>query len=144
MGNSRFNIVSSSPEETIAAGEQLARHLGPGSVVALRGGLGVGKTYFAKGIAQGLGVQEEVTSPTYTIISEYEGRLPFYHIDAYRLQGDSDFSNIGGEEVLYGTGVSVIEWSERLSAMIPEDAIVVEIELLEQGQRNIQIRSQKI
>ncbi|MDR2486213.1 MAG: tRNA (adenosine(37)-N6)-threonylcarbamoyltransferase complex ATPase subunit type 1 TsaE [Treponema sp.] len=140
MGISRFNTVSSSPEETIAAGERIAQMLQGGSVVALRGGLGAGKTYLTKGIARGLGVQEEITSPTYMIISEYQGRLPFYHIDAYRLQGDDDFSNLGGEELLYGTGVSVIEWSERLPHSIPKDAIIVEITILEQGRRRIQIK----
>jgi tRNA threonylcarbamoyladenosine biosynthesis protein TsaE len=83
-------LFSASPEETRAAGERLAPHLPKGAVVALRGGLGAGKTCFAKGIARGLGITEEITSPTYTIISEYEG--PFYHIDAYRLAGDDDFA----------------------------------------------------
>ncbi|MDR0561116.1 MAG: tRNA (adenosine(37)-N6)-threonylcarbamoyltransferase complex ATPase subunit type 1 TsaE [Spirochaetaceae bacterium] len=140
METSRFNIVAASPEETAGAGEKLAERLHAGSVVALRGGLGAGKTCFAKGVARGLGVQEEVTSPTYTIVSEYEGRLPLYHIDAYRLQGDADFSNIGGEELLFGAGVSIIEWSERLPQSIPEDAVVVEINLLEDGRRAIQIQ----
>lgn len=123
----------------MALGERIARFLHQGSIVALRGGLGAGKTYLTKGIARGLGVSEEVTSPTYTIISEYEGNLPFYHIDAYRLQGDDDFSALGGEEILYGAGVSVIEWSERIS--IPEYAIIVELEIRESNHRKILIRN---
>jgi tRNA threonylcarbamoyladenosine biosynthesis protein TsaE len=141
MENSPFNITTLSPEETMAAGEWLASRLHQGSVVALRGGLGVGKTYFTKGIARGLGIQEEVTSPTYTIIAEYQGVLPLYHIDAYRLEGDADFSSLGAEEMFYGTGVSVIEWSERIPHSIPEDALIVEITLLEHNRRLITLRN---
>ncbi|GHU88959.1 hypothetical protein FACS189476_07000 [Spirochaetia bacterium] len=122
-------VKTSSPEETVVLGERLAPHLRPGSVLALRGGLGAGKTCLTKGIARGLGITEEVTSPTYTIISEYGGRLPLYHIDAYRLTGDDDFANLGGEEILYGSGVAVIEWSERLPHSLPVDAITIDIEI---------------
>jgi tRNA threonylcarbamoyladenosine biosynthesis protein TsaE len=128
-------VKTSSPKETAALGERLAPYLHPGSVVALRGGLGAGKTCLTKGIARGLGIREEVTSATYTIISEYEGtlfpfgKIPFYHIDAYRLTGDDDFVNLGGEEMLYGSGIAVIEWSERLPHSLPGDAITVDIEI---------------
>jgi tRNA threonylcarbamoyladenosine biosynthesis protein TsaE len=92
----------------------------------------VGKTCLVKGIARFLGIREEVTSPTYTIISEYcAGPLPFYHIDAYRLAGDDDFEALGGEEYIYGEGISVIEWSERLKRSISRSAIVIEISLIE-------------
>ena len=106
----------------------------PGSVVALRGGLGAGKTALVKGIAVGLGITEPVTSPTYTIISEYtaclEGRsCPLYHIDAYRLNGDSDFESTGGAELLNGNGIAVIEWGERIPGSVPAGAITVEIEI---------------
>ena len=121
-------VLSSSPEETIALGEEIAGLLHEGSVVALRGGLGSGKTCLTKGIARGLGVAEEITSPTYTIISEYQGRIPLYHIDAYRLNGEDDFFALGGEELVYGNGISVIEWSELLPNAIPETAIGIEIE----------------
>jgi tRNA threonylcarbamoyladenosine biosynthesis protein TsaE len=127
-------FFSASPEETIALGERIARLLGPGSVVALRGGLGAGKTCLAKGIARGLGVEETVTSPTYTIVSEYRGSLPFYHIDAYRLAGDEDFESLGGRELLYGGGVAVIEWSERIPQSLPGNTIFIEISL-SAGQR---------
>jgi tRNA threonylcarbamoyladenosine biosynthesis protein TsaE len=139
----RFNILSSSQEETISAGEKIAAMLERGDIVALRGGLGVGKTYLTKGIAKGLGIDEEITSPTYTIISEYSGRLPLYHIDAYRLSGDDGFTNIGGEEILYGNGVSVIEWSEKLEDSIPETAVYVEIEVIGENQRNISVHYKK-
>ncbi|GHT97368.1 tRNA (adenosine(37)-N6)-threonylcarbamoyltransferase complex ATPase subunit type 1 TsaE [Spirochaetia bacterium] len=134
-----LTVHTASPEETIALGERIAPLLPPGSVIALRGGLGAGKTCFAKGIARGLGIREEVTSPTYTIISEYAGRLPLYHIDAYRLEGDDDFSALGGEEFLYGRGITLIEWSERLPRSIPANAITIELELLSDGGRMIHI-----
>jgi tRNA threonylcarbamoyladenosine biosynthesis protein TsaE len=129
-------IVSSSPEETIAAGEQLALLLSRGSVLALYGGLGVGKTCFVKGIAHGLGVPDEVTSPTYTIISEYAGTILLYHIDAYRLTGDDDFDNLGIDD-LFDQGVTVIEWSEHIPGSIPSDAMVVEITIIGQNRRKI-------
>jgi tRNA threonylcarbamoyladenosine biosynthesis protein TsaE len=132
-------IISSSPEETAALGERIARCLGCGSVVALRGGLGAGKTCLTKGIARGLGIDETITSPTYTIISEYRGRLPFYHIDAYRLEGDEDFENLGGEELLCGEGVSVIEWSERIPHSLPENTVFIDITISGGSRRIIHI-----
>jgi tRNA threonylcarbamoyladenosine biosynthesis protein TsaE len=113
----------------MALGERIARRLGRGSVVALRGGLGTGKTCLAKGIARGLGIHETLTSPTYTIVSEYRGGLPLYHIDAYRLAGDDDFENTGAAELLGGEGVALIEWSERIPRSIPSEAISIEIEI---------------
>ncbi|MDR1325037.1 MAG: tRNA (adenosine(37)-N6)-threonylcarbamoyltransferase complex ATPase subunit type 1 TsaE [Treponema sp.] len=135
-----FSVVSSSPEETIAAGERIAALLHTGSVVALRGGLGVGKTWLTKGIARGLGVTEEVTSPTYTIISEYEGCLPLYHIDAYRLRGNDDFAALGADDALYGNGVTVIEWSERIVESIPDNALTIEISILKDARRLIAVK----
>jgi tRNA threonylcarbamoyladenosine biosynthesis protein TsaE len=134
-------LISSSPEETMAIGAAIARGLKPGSVVALRGGLGAGKTCLAKGIARGLGIAEEVTSPSYTIVSEYftASHVPFYHIDAYRLNGDDDFEALGGGEYLNGQGIAVIEWSERIPGSIPRSAMVVEIGLLGDGRRSIGI-----
>jgi tRNA threonylcarbamoyladenosine biosynthesis protein TsaE len=99
----------------------------------------VGKTCFTKGIARGLGVAEELTSATYTIISEYPGKFPLYHIDAYRLQGDDDFNALGGEDFLYGPGVSVVEWSELIPQSIPPAAIIVEISIAQGEKRLIRI-----
>jgi tRNA threonylcarbamoyladenosine biosynthesis protein TsaE len=140
-------LISSSPEETLGLGERFGRLLPPGSVVALRGGLGAGKTWFTKGIARALGVSEEVTSPSYTILSEYEGRspsgpLPLYHFDAWRLRGDDDFAALGAEEYLYGEGVSVVEWSERVT--LPEGAISVEITILEGERRRIAVSAAEL
>ncbi|MDR0441941.1 MAG: tRNA (adenosine(37)-N6)-threonylcarbamoyltransferase complex ATPase subunit type 1 TsaE [Treponema sp.] len=120
---------SDSPEETFALGMRIAGFLKPGSVVALRGCLGSGKTCIAKGIAKGLGINETLTSPTYTIISEYQNDPALYHIDAYRLNNDEDFDNIGGRELISGGGISLIEWSERIQKSLPEDAITVSLEI---------------
>jgi len=118
-----------------------------GSVIALEGPIGAGKTCLTKGLAKGLGVAEEVTSPSYTIISEYEAfpygentaSINLYHIDAYRLGGNDDFFNIGGEEIVFGNGISVIEWSGRIGDSIPNDAFRVEIQILDDGKRKIVI-----
>ncbi|MDR1411068.1 MAG: tRNA (adenosine(37)-N6)-threonylcarbamoyltransferase complex ATPase subunit type 1 TsaE [Spirochaetaceae bacterium] len=136
-----IEIITRSPEQTEALGEKLAKYLKAGTVVALRGTLGTGKTCLAKGIARGLGVKETVTSPTYTIICEYEGTLPFYHIDAYRLSGDGEFEALGAGELLYGEGVTVIEWSERVPLSVPPEAWVIELSLLDEGGRKIRVRA---
>ena len=144
-------VVSSSPEETFALGKSISCVLGIGSVVALKGPLGAGKTCLTKGIACGLGVEEEVTSPSYTIVSEYDGtitdkdsperKIPirFYHIDAFRLGGNKDFGDIGGEEMIFGNGISVIEWSERIPAFIPDDALMVDINIREDEKRDVRL-----
>jgi tRNA threonylcarbamoyladenosine biosynthesis protein TsaE len=133
--------VSNSPEETFALGRRVSSFLGPGSVVALRGELGSGKTHLAKGIAGGLGVSENITSPTYTIISEYktENSSVLYHIDAYRLLNDEDFENIGGSEIIGGSGISVIEWSERIPSSLPGNAITIALEITGPSSRLIKI-----
>jgi tRNA threonylcarbamoyladenosine biosynthesis protein TsaE len=111
-------------------GERLGASVPGGTVLALRGGLGAGKTTFAKGFARGLGVDAEVTSPTYTIVSEYEGRLRFHHVDAYRLSGSEDFYSVGGEELLADEGgACLIEWSERIEGSLPPGAAVAEFRI---------------
>ena len=136
---SLIEIVSSSPEETASLGERIARRLRRGSVVALRGGLGSGKTCLAKGIARGLGITENITSPTYTIICEYPAPVPLYHIDAYRLACDEDFENTGALELLGGEGISLVEWSERIPRSLPPDALSVSIEITGPETRLIRI-----
>jgi tRNA threonylcarbamoyladenosine biosynthesis protein TsaE len=149
--NSRFNlpaaVITLSGEETFALGKRLAAMLGKGDVVALNGPLGAGKTCFAKGIAGGLGIEEELTSPSYAIISEYEclsggEKIPFYHIDAYRLEGNDDFSAIGGEDIVYGNGISVIEWGDRIPAFIPSGAYRLDFEIIEGDKRSVKIVKQ--
>jgi tRNA threonylcarbamoyladenosine biosynthesis protein TsaE len=143
---------SAEPEETEALGEKITRFLwkdrpGAGSVIALRGGLGAGKTCLVKGLARGLGIDETVTSPTYTIVSEYQANLngqalPLYHIDAYRLNDDEDFENTGAAEYLGSRGIAVIEWSERIPRSIPADAIKRDIEITGPQSRIIRIHDE--
>ena len=125
-------------------GEEIAEFLENGDVLALFGPLGAGKTCLVKGIARYFGIEENVTSPTYTIVSEYEGKkngknLPFYHIDAYRLKGDDDFSSMGGEEYIYGRGIAVIEWAERISGTLPPHTLTINIEISGENSRTIEI-----
>jgi tRNA threonylcarbamoyladenosine biosynthesis protein TsaE len=114
----------------MAIAESLAKASAPGQVYALYGGLGAGKTVFAKGFAKGLGVAETVTSPTFTIIREYQGALPFYHIDAYRLGENAadEFLALGYEEYCYGDGVCLIEWAPYVDELLPFGHISVTIE----------------
>ncbi len=121
------------------AGEKLGKIVIPGTVIAMRGGLGAGKTTFAKGFAKGLVIDEYITSPSYTLIREYQGRLPFYHMDAYRLAGEEDFRSIGAEEFMYARGVCLIEWSERVESALPPGCARVTIQALDNGERKITI-----
>jgi len=120
--------------------ERLGALVSGGSVIALRGGLGAGKTTFAKGFARGLGVGDEVTSPTYTIVSEYVGRLRLHHVDAYRLEGPEDFESVGGDELLADPdGVCLIEWSERIEAALPPWSAQADILVENDGSRLLRI-----
>ncbi|MDR0502323.1 MAG: tRNA (adenosine(37)-N6)-threonylcarbamoyltransferase complex ATPase subunit type 1 TsaE [Treponema sp.] len=135
-------MVSNSAEETFAFGQHIASLLKSGSVAAVSGELGSGKTCLAKGIAAALGITENITSPTYTIISEYQipnTPVNFYHIDAYRLNNDDDFGQIGGTEIINGGGISVIEWSERIANSLPPDSIHITIEITGPASRLIKI-----
>jgi len=122
-----MKILSDSPDMTIAIGQALGELLKPGSVVCLKGDLGTGKTYFAKGVALGLNISEHVTSPTFTIINEYQGRLPLYHVDAYRLEEEEEAYELGLEEYLYGSGVTLIEWPERVSGLLPDEYLMIRL-----------------
>jgi tRNA threonylcarbamoyladenosine biosynthesis protein TsaE len=119
-------ISTASEEETAAAGEQLASRLSAGDVILLYGELGAGKTAFVRGLARGLGASEtEVSSPTFTLIQEYAGRLPLYHVDLYRLE-PKEVDDLGLEELVSGDGVVAIEWAERWDGR-PDDAIEVRL-----------------
>lgn len=128
-------IESKSPEETKALAVKMAAEAEPGDVYTLIGDLGVGKTLFASGFAEGLGITEPISSPTFTVICEYEeGRLPFYHMDAYRLEDPSEAEVIGVDEYLSGDGVCLIEWADQIEELIPEKHTRIEIEKdLEKG-----------
>lgn len=119
---------SSSVQETEALGRALAQHLTPGTVVAFTGDLGAGKTAFVRGMAQGLGIAQRVTSPTFTIVNEYEGgRLPLFHFDMYRLGSADDLFDIGWEDFLRRGGVCAVEWSETVQEALDADTIYVDI-----------------
>ena len=130
-----------SPEETHLLAEQLGMLLQPGDVVALIGELGSGKTLFSQGLARGLEVPETfyITSPTFAIINEYPGRVPFYHLDLYRVSGRAEFVELGLEEILYGRGAVAIEWAEKLGKDLPTERLGVHLTFLGEVERNIAI-----
>jgi tRNA threonylcarbamoyladenosine biosynthesis protein TsaE len=127
----RREILSHSEEETLAIGSSLAGSLDleAGDVVLLRGDLGMGKTVLARGLSAGLGVDAgEVRSPTFTLVNPYQGRLPVYHVDLYRVDGTRDLEELGLEEILQGDGVALVEWAERLGPYRPERFVDIRIE----------------
>lgn len=130
---------SRSPEETQRIGEALGAVLGPGDVVACVGELGAGKTCFLQGVARGLGVAEPATSPTFVLINQYQGRCPVYHVDAYRTESLTEILDLGVEEILWGDGVTIIEWGEKLLPLLPSRSIVVRIEGLGEEPREIML-----
>jgi len=113
--------------ETLALGERLGRLLAPGDFVALIGELGAGKTHFVQGVARGLGIDPAlpVTSPTYTLLHEYRGRIPLYHFDLYRLGGVDDILELGFAEYFYGDGACLVEWAERLGNELPQEQLTI-------------------
>lgn len=128
-------IESFSPEQTFQIGVKLSENARPGQVFTLTGDLGVGKTVFTQGFAQGLGINEPVNSPTFTIVQEYEsGRLPFYHFDVYRIGDVEEMDEIGFEDYVYGEGVSLIEWANLIEEILPQERTEIVIEKdLEKG-----------
>lgn len=127
------------PEDTIKFGRALGSLLHAGDILALQGMLAAGKTQLTKGIAQGLEISEPITSPTFTIISEYKGRLPLYHIDVYRLSSPDDFLDLGVEDMLYGHGVCIIEWSEKVMSELPASAVLIHLKAEEDSRRTITV-----
>jgi tRNA threonylcarbamoyladenosine biosynthesis protein TsaE len=132
--------ITTSEAETAAAGERLAQSLAPGHVVLLYGDLGAGKTAFVRGLARGLGADpEEVSSPTFTLVQEYAGRLTLFHVDLYRLE-EREVDDLGLEELVLGDGVVAIEWAERWRGR-PDDVIEVRIDDVGEDRRRIVVRS---
>ena len=134
-----MNFVTSSPEETVELGKKIGSLLKSGDVIAMQGTLAAGKTTITKGIAAALGVDDTITSPTFCLISEYQGKMPLYHMDVYRLNGAEDFAELGTDEMIYGNGVSVIEWSEKIMTELPKRTILLKITPQEDGTRLIEI-----
>jgi tRNA threonylcarbamoyladenosine biosynthesis protein TsaE len=129
-----------SPEETFEFGLALAKELKAGSVVALSGPLGSGKTVLIQGICSGLGVTEFVTSPSFVIINEYPGKVKVYHFDLYRLENVEEFIKLGYEEYFYGNGITLIEWAEKIKIFLPQERIEIDLEILSESQRRISVR----
>ena len=134
-------FISNSPVDTAAIGRRFAEHIRAGSVLALKGDLGSGKTLFVKGLVAGLGSSVSVTSPTFTILHEYRGgRLPVYHFDFIRVENRESVARLGLDDYFYGDGVSVIEWAHRFPEFIPERAQWTVFEIKSETQRAITFR----
>jgi len=138
-----MQFISHNEEETIAIGKEIGAMCKEGTVISLRGSLGAGKTVIAKGIAQYLKIEDAIVSPTFTIIQEYDGTLPLYHMDLYRISGCDEFEMLGGEEMLYGKGVTLIEWSEKIEEMLPDNTIFVELIIEDNLDRLITLKESK-
>ena len=124
-----MEIRTHSEKETFELGKKIANAVNPGTVILFYGDLGAGKTVMTKGIAAGLGITEMITSPTFTIMQEYEGgRMPLYHLDVYRIEDPDEMEEVGLNEYIYGNGLTVIEWAEQIEDILPEDAIKITIE----------------
>ena len=134
-------MITHSREETIQLAEQLARGLQKGDVLALYGDLGSGKTTFTKGIGRGLGVKDvrHINSPTFVLIKEYEARIPMYHLDLYRLDNLGDIEDIAIGEYIYGDGVAIVEWAEKIGDILPERHIAVKFTIKGDEEREIEI-----
>ncbi len=139
-----MRVLSASEQETERLGEQLGARLRPGGVLAFYGGLGAGKTAFIRGVARGLGVEGRVTSPTFTIVNEYPGRVPLFHFDMYRLGSSDELFDIGWEDYLARGGVCCVEWTENVEDAIPPEAVRVRIEKTGEQERVIDIEGEGI
>jgi tRNA threonylcarbamoyladenosine biosynthesis protein TsaE len=132
-------IKASTEEETKHLAEKLAVLLKPGDVITLEGDLGAGKTTFTKGLAEGLGVKRSVSSPTFTIIKEYEGELPLYHMDVYRLEYSDE--DIGFDEYFNGNGISVVEWATFIEDYLPDERLNINISYIDEQSRELKFQA---
>jgi tRNA threonylcarbamoyladenosine biosynthesis protein TsaE len=131
---------SASPDETVALGRRLADALQPGDVLALYGDLGAGKTHLVKGLCAGLGIPAaDVSSPTFTLVNEYDGDLPVYHIDAYRIERTEEFFELGYETYFFGDGICLVEWPERVEPLVPDHALRLRLTHLGDDRRRIEV-----
>ena len=132
-------IETDSPEKTIELGQKIGRSLKPRDILALYGSLGAGKTTLIQGIAQGLGVKDYVTSPTFILINEYQGKYPFYHIDLYRLDNLDQIEDLGILEYLEKEGITVIEWAEKMESLLPVNTKRIKMDILDENKRKIDL-----
>jgi tRNA threonylcarbamoyladenosine biosynthesis protein TsaE len=140
MSPNLLSIISHSEQQTLEVGKKIGEICQKGTIISIRGPLGSGKTILAKGIALSLGITEPVTSPTFTIIQEYSGIYPLFHIDLYRLDNLEEFELLGGEELLYNEAVTIIEWSEIIDSLLPDPTISIDISIEKNQDRIIEIR----
>ena len=134
-----MTYVTNSPAETEALGQRLAETLQPGDVIAYTGDLGAGKTAFVRGMAQGLGISQRVTSPTFTIVNEYQGRIPLFHFDMYRLPDADALFDIGWEDYLAREGLCAVEWSENILDALPPGTLYVKLDKRSETHRHITV-----
>lgn len=134
-------MITNSAEETMLIAEKLAKKLKPGDMIALSGDLGSGKTTFTKGIGKGLGVKDprHINSPTFVLIKEYKGNIPLYHLDLYRLDDPKEIESLAIEEYIYGDGVAVIEWAEKIKCILPKKHILVKFKIKGDNKREVVI-----
>ncbi|WP_026907995.1 tRNA (adenosine(37)-N6)-threonylcarbamoyltransferase complex ATPase subunit type 1 TsaE [Paucisalibacillus globulus] len=132
---SKYKVETHSAEDTIELANRLATLISPGDVITLEGDLGAGKTTFTKGIATGLGITRTLSSPTFTIVKEYEGKVPLYHMDVYRLEGSDE--DIGFDEYFHGNGVAVVEWAQFIEDYLPQNRLNIIIKYLNEDSRMI-------
>ena len=136
-----LTFTTNTADETILLGNRIGQKLKPGDIIAMQGTLAAGKTTITKGIAQALGITDTITSPTFCLISEYYGKMPLYHMDVYRLEGGEDFVNLGTDDMIYGDGVSIIEWSEKIMEELPKRTIILRLTPQDDGSRLIEIEN---
>jgi len=134
-------IQTKSPSETIRLGKRIGGLLRPGDVVALVGELGAGKTQFIKGLAEGVGVGKPtyISSPSFTLINEYPGRVPFYHVDLFRLEREKDAEELGLEDYFQGDGITAIEWADKIPSLLPKEMLLIHIAYTGKNSRSLEI-----
>jgi len=132
-----LTIITKSPEETKKLGEEVGKLTKAGDLLAFYGELGAGKTCFIQGISKGLEVKDCVTSPSFTIVNEYQGKIPIYHFDLFRLDNSEDILELGYEEYFYGEGLIVVEWAEKIENFLPKEHLKIDIEFKDYYQREI-------
>jgi tRNA threonylcarbamoyladenosine biosynthesis protein TsaE len=136
--------ICKTAEETINTGRIFGKILNKGMTIALTGPLGAGKTVFVKGIALSMGITENITSPSFTIMSVYQGKLKLYHIDLYRINDEEELEYLGITDIVYTDGISVIEWGEKAQSILPDNTVFINIAILENGSRKIEISGNNI
>ena len=132
-----LTVITKSPKETKDLGKEVSKLTKPGDLIAFYGELGAGKTCFIQGISRGLKVKDYVTSPSFTIINEYRGKIPIYHFDLFRLDTPEDILELGYKEYFYGVGLTVIEWAEKIKQLLPKEHLRIEIKFKDRYQRII-------